>query len=176
MGLTPDDGGEKWADSWILAKSRTIKNYVATSSTYATKAIAKQAAALAAVTAAFGPNGTWVQGLRKYENNNLMGDAFTEKMNAITSLPDVDKQKVINSITKKQYFKAQLATVLGLFKAAASGAVTVPVGITDRGLNSMLMAGISSQEAVLSTGSNAAAIYAAVDTYMKDNYGWPVKP
>ena len=170
--VTPQEAAEKFAREWLQSKPTAIANYAAVASTLASKAIAQQATLLANFTTAV-QNGSWAAGLRKYAGNDRMEQLYTEKLNSITAITDAEKLKIENSVELKQYLETQLTAVLAIFKAAASGERTVPAGLTDVGLRSMLMGGILSFEESFTLSSTAQEIYDQVDDYMGSHYGWP---
>lgn len=172
MTITPTEAGEKFASGWLAAKPRAITKFTAVASGLAQKAINRRAAALTAVTTAFAANGAWVNGLQPYVGTSAIGDAFTQKVNAITDIPQVTKTKISDSVAKKQHFASILDDVLDIYKAATSGEVGVPSGISDAFLKSMLIQGINDQEGNLTRTSTAQQIYDATDSYMS-TAGWP---
>ena len=172
--VTPSQAADKFATGWINAKPRAIAGYTAVAGDIANRAIAKQADLLANFTARIN-DGTWANRLRARATGEKLIPAYTQKLNSIDSLTDVEKLKVQNSVAVKQYLKSQLAAVLAIFQAAASGDRTVPPGLTTVSLNMMLMAGIIHEEDSLSLTSTAQQIYDTVDDYMGAQFGWPNK-
>ena len=170
--VTPAEAAEKFAREWLQAKPTAIANYAAVASTLAQAAINQKAALLTNFAAAVN-NGSWERGLQKYVGNNRLENLYTEKLNSITAITDAEKLKIENSVELKQYLESQLAGVLAIFKAASSGERTVPAGLTDVGLRSMLMSGILSFEEQFTLSSTAQQIYDLVDDYMGSHYGWP---
>ena len=172
--VTPAQAADKFATGWINAKPRAIAGYSAVAGDIAARAIAKQAELLANFQARVN-DGTWANRLRARATGEKLIPAYTQKLNSIDSLTDVEKLKVQNSVALKQYLKSQLAAVLAIFKAAAVGERTVPPGLSDVGLNMMLMAGVIHEEDSLGLASTAQQIYDTVDDYMGTNFGWPNK-
>ena len=174
MTISPADAAQKFNDGWINAKPRAISNYVAVASTLASKAIAQKTKLLTNFAKSVN-DGIWERNLAQYAGNDLMGNAYTEKLNAIDALTPSELLKVENSVALKQYFESKLPDVLALYKAANSTERTVPTGITDVALNMMLMGGIIHFERVLTLASTPAAIYTATAPFMGTHYGWPNK-
>lgn len=172
--VTPQELAEKQAREWLLAKPRAIVNYGAVASQLAGKAIAKQADLLANFTAAVN-NGKWAAQLSKYRDNDLMRDAYTEKMEAIESITEFAKGKTANSITVKRHLATLLPAVLTLFKDAATGEVTIPIASSDVGNRSLIMAGLDSFEKTFTSTTTPAQAYEAVSPYMTSQFGWIVK-
>ena len=172
MTITPQDAADKFAAGWIAAKPRAIAQYAAVASTLAQKAIDNQTKLLTNFTKAV-QDGKWADGLRKYVGNKKMENLYTDKLNSITTITAAEKMKIEASVQLKQYLQNQLAAVIVIFKAAQTGAVGVPTGISDVGLKQLIMSGIISQESALSSSSTPQAIYAACSAYMGTHYGFP---
>ena len=174
---TPIRAGEKFNEGWIASKTSAIVNYTAASNTYAQLAINERAKALTALQKAFAAGGSWETGLQKYVGNDLMGQAYEDSMNNITTLAPYQIDKIVESVKIKQHLASIEAAVLTLFKnQGTQGKTTVPANITDIGLLPMLMGGMLSYEATLTTQSTPAQVYTKIQAFMNTSYGWPLKP
>lgn len=172
--VTPQQAAEKFAREWLQSKDIAKTNYAAVAPQIAQRAIDAQATLLANFQASV-TSGKWADALRKYVGNNTMGTLYGQKLDAITVITDGEKAKIQNSVALKQYLETILDDVLALFKAATSGNRSVPVGLLDPGLNSMLMAGILAFERSFTTQSTPQQVHDAITDYMGSHFGWPNK-
>lgn len=172
---SPQDIADKQAREWLLAKDRAIIAYSGVASQLADKAIAKQADLLSNFTAAI-TSGKWAAQLRKYAGNNLMAEAYTEKMNSITGITEFAKTKTVNSITVKRHLSSILDAVLTLFKNVPTGEITIPIASSDVGNKALIMAGLDSFEKTFTSITTPSEALTAISPYMGTQFGWVVKP
>lgn len=172
---SPQDIAEKQAREWLLAKPRAILGYSAVASTLAGKAIAQQAKLLENFTTAIN-NGKWAAQLRKYEGNDLMANAYSEKMESIEGITDFAKGKTVNSITTKRHLATLLDAVLLLFTNAGSGEITIPIASSNVGNRAVIMAGLDAFEKTFTSTTTPGAAHTAISPYMGTQFGWIQKP
>lgn len=172
MARTPEQLAEKFAREWLEAKPEAITNYVAIASTIAQRTIDSKQKMIDNFTAVMATQ-KFENRLRRYVGNELMGNAYSQALNGKAAITDAEKLKVQNDITLKRALGQNIDATLTLYKNAASGNVTVPPGITDVGLRTMLIQGINAEQWTLDSKSTPQAIYEATASYMQNNLGWP---
>ena len=175
MVSSPVQIAEKWNREWIQAKPTAITNYVAIASTLAQKAIDAKQTMIDNFIAVMATT-RYEDRLQQYVGTDLMGNAYTGALEAITELTPQQILKMETDVVEKRGLAGQEEAVLTLFRNAPTGQVTVPADITSQGLRAMLIQGINNNQYRLSATSTAGQIYTATATYMNVTLGWPIAP
>ena len=174
MVSTPSQIADKWNREWIQAKPTAILNYVAIASTLAQKAIDAKQKMIDNFVAVMATT-RYEDRLQQYVGTDLMGNAYTGALEAITELTPQQILKMETDVVEKRGLAGQEDAVLQLFVNAEVGQVTTPADITTQGLKAMLIQGINNNQYRLSATSTAPQIYTAVASYMNVTLGWPIK-
>lgn len=172
MVRTPQQIAAKFEREWLESKADAILNYTAISSGLAQKTIdakQKMITNFATVMA----TSKFEDRLAPYVGTALMGDAYGQALDAKTIITDAEKLKVEVDVTLKRSLAIGLDAVIVVYKAqTVSGEVTVPVGVADAGLKSMLIQGVNSNQYRLSSASTAQQTYNLTKDYMASTLGW----
>lgn len=172
---SPQEIADKQAREWLLAKPRAIVGYSAVASQLAGRAIAQQGKLLQNFTDAVN-NGKWAAQLRKYDGNDLMATAYTEKMESIEGITEFAKTKTVNSITVKRHLASLLDQVLTLFTNAPSGEITIPIASSTVGNRAVIMASLDAFEKTFTSTTTPTEAHTSISAYMGTQFGWVVKP
>lgn len=139
MGLTPSEAADKFEEGWLASKQKMISNFTANSRYMASDAISRRRLLYSKMRQAFTLYGDWYYSLRPFRNNSRIGDAYREKMNSITEIPQYQKDKVIKATAKIQRIARFKNTMLLLYKEGGYMEKAVPPNITDNMLMNMLV-------------------------------------
>ena len=169
------NAADKFEREWLLAKPEAVKNYAAVSADLATASIRRIRALLQFWQEAI-TSGKWANRLSKYEGNDLMATAYRQKLESITFITDASKQKVANTVEKKQTLMSRVNDVLEAYRTSSFFYIRFPSNVTETGLRNMVGLAIMNQLKVLEQTYSDIAIAFFIQETLINHFGWPFNP
>ena len=170
---TPERIGQKFNREWIASKDEAKTNYAAAAAGIPDALVAAKSTMLTNYAAALN-GGKLERGIAPYRNNTLLSDLFSQSLDLITTLAPAKINKVSNDVRLKRYLGGLIPDIITALKAATSGNVTVPTGLTDDALAPLIVQAINKNQGELSQTSTAAQVLTAISTDLT-TLGFPNK-
>ena len=169
---TPQEIAQKFQREWLESKNAAKTRYRAASSTIAQSIINQKETMIANYTKSLN-EGRLERGLAKYIGNTKLADAYDAQLDSITSLSSEKLLKIEEDVSEKRSLAGKIADVIQALKDADSGERTVPAGLSDPVLRSIVNTAIISNQDILTSESTTSQVLTAIETTLT-TYGFPL--
>ena len=164
--------GDKFEREWLQAKPQAITNYNAVASTLAAKS-SRRIRAMRDFCIEAIQSGKWEQKLSKYVGNDLMANAYKQKLDNITVITQASKERVANTVDKKQQLMSRVGEYLDAYRTSSFYYVRFPSGVTEKGLRNTVGLAVMINLKILEPTFNSLAIAFFIQETLIQHFGWP---
>lgn len=158
---TPAQVAQKFNREWIASKDVAKTNYAAQAANIPDLLVAAKATMKTNYAAAI-DGGKIESGIAPYRNNSRLQDLHAAALDAIDAIEAPKLAKVERDVELKRYLGGLVGPIITLLKAATSGNVTVPTGLTDDAISPIIIQAINKNQNSFSSVSSAATVLSGI--------------